>query len=188
MRQATRKALKTCNLDLFAADPEEVFLDRIRSGRFFPNEDDLEQLYACLNMKYFSGALPEVKIEWSMRMKHAGKCIVSHKIIKLGTAYHRHYPEDITDTLKHEMIHLKIVNHGPAFNREAARIGTTRYAKDYPGMLRGLKYLYECPSCGETFASRKRFRERSCGRCSKGKYDPRFKLRFIKRIDNGERL
>jgi len=184
MRQAARQALKIHNLDLFTSDPEEEFLEKIRGGHFFPDEADLHRLYDNLNVKYYCGTLPKVKIEWSSRMKHAGKCIVTHRIIRLGTGYHQHYPEDIVDTLKHEMIHLKILNHGPEFTREAARIGTTRFAKDYPGMLRGLKYLYQCPACGETFPSRKRFRERSCGRCSKGKYDPRFKLKFIKRIDD----
>jgi len=184
MRQTERFALKVHNYDLFLSDPEEEFLSKIRGGFFFPTESDLSELFDELNRKYFDGRLPKAKIEWSSRMKHAGKCLSRNLIIRLGHDYHKYYPEDIVDTLKHEMIHIRIPNHGQKFKEEARRIGASRYAKNYPGLLRGMKYLYACPVCGEIYPSRKLFKERSCGRCSKGRYDPHYKLKFVKRLDN----
>jgi predicted SprT family Zn-dependent metalloprotease len=100
----------------------------------------------------------------------------------LGRSYHEHYPEDIVDTLKHEMIHIRLSNHSREFKEEAKRIGASMYARNYPGMLRGMKYMYVCPACNLSYPSRKMLRNRSCGPCSKGKYDSRFKLRFVKRL------
>jgi len=184
MRQTERLALDQSNFDLFKTDPEEEFQNMIRQGLFFPKESDLAKLFCDLNRKYFEGSLPEVDIEWSSRMKHAGKCISKDRIIRLGLSYHEHYPEDIVDTLKHEMIHVRLPNHSRKFKEEAKRIGASMYAKHYPGMLRGMKYIYVCPSCGITYPSRKMLRNRSCGACSKGNYDSRFKLKFERRIND----
>lgn len=184
MRQAEKLALIHDNYDLFRTDPEEEFQNRIRSGLFFPAESDLAILLNALNRKYFGGDLPDVTIEWSSRMKHAGKCIANDNIIRLGRDYHEHYPEDIVDTLKHEMIHIRLPDHSSRFKEEAKRIGASMYAKNYPGMLRGMKYMYVCPVCNLSYPSRKMHRNRSCGPCSKGKYDSRFKLKFVKRLDD----
>ncbi len=185
MRTAERTALARINYDLFAADPEEEFRRKAEKGSFFPTDSDLGQLFDCLNRKYFNGILPKARVEWSSRMKHAGTCYTKDLTIRLGVDYHRHYPEDIVDTLKHEMIHIRLPNHGRKFQREAERLGTSLHAKYYPGMLRGMKYVYVCPACGITYPTRKMLRNRSCGACSKGRYDGRFKLKFLRRIENG---
>jgi predicted SprT family Zn-dependent metalloprotease len=183
MRVAERIALRQANLDLFSVDVEECFMAKLRTGVYFPDDADLSRLFADLNHKFFSGRLPDANVEWSSRMKHAGRCSQELNLIRLGLEYHRHYPEDIVDTLKHEMIHLLHPNHGTEFKREARRIGASRYAKQYPGMLKGMRYLYECPTCGESFPSRKLLRMRACGKCSGRKYDSRHKLRFVRRLD-----
>jgi predicted SprT family Zn-dependent metalloprotease len=182
MRQAEITALNECNFDLFRIDPEEEFVNQITAGSFVPTEEDLTKLFHDLNLKYFDGKLPDVQIEWSTRMKHAGKFITRDRIIRLGRAYHEHYPGDIVDTLKHEMLHLIYPYHNREFKREAHRIGTSLYAKNYPGMLRGMKYMYICPGCGTEYPSRKMLRNRSCGRCSQNGFDPRFKLKFVRRL------
>lgn len=182
MRRAELEILRETNYELFALDPEEAFVERLKDGVYFPTENDLSALYISLNNKYFDGKLPDARIEWSTRMIHAGKCEEKQRIIRLGVAYHKHYPEDIIDTLKHEMIHLIHPNHGKDFKAEAKRIGASRYSKAYPGMLKAMKYIYECPECGEQYPSRKMLRNRSCGKCSRGRYNSRFKLRFVRRL------
>ncbi len=175
------KAPADVNLDLFS-QVEVVPPANVRCSDSLPAEEELLAMFDEFNLLYFGNSLPRPKIEWSSRMKHAGKCEPRAQLIRLGRAYHEHYPEDIVDTLKHEMIHLVYPNHGPEFRREAERIGTSRYARHYPGMLKGMKYIYQCPTCGAEYPSRKMLRMRSCGPCSKGKYDGRHKLRFVRNI------
>ncbi len=184
MRLAERRSLKESNYDLFDCDVELNTENDTGRTASLPTEEDLAGLFRDFNCRFFGGELPVAQVEWSTRMKHAGKCIRSDRIIRLGVSYHTHFPEDVTDTLKHEMIHLVIPNHGSEFKREANRIGTSRYARHYPGMLRGMKFLYECPTCGETYPSRKILRLRSCGRCSNGRYNSDHKLRFVRRLDD----
>jgi predicted SprT family Zn-dependent metalloprotease len=186
MRQSELRALRIHNLDLFSDDPEEAFQSLVKGDNALPSVSQLNQLFEALNYKYFSGSLPTAKVEWSSRMMHAGKCVKSDRLIKLGTSYHTHYPEDIVDTLKHEMIHLKYMNHGPEFKAEAERIGASRYARRYPGMSRSMKYLYQCPSCGEIYPRRRRMRDHSCGCCSKGRYNPAYKLKLVRKLTIGE--
>ena len=184
MRLAERRSLKESNYDLFDCDVELNTENDTGRTASLPTEEDLAGLFRDFNCRFFGGELPVAQVEWSTRMKHAGKCIRSDRIIRLGVSYHMHFPEDVADTLKHEMIHLVIPNHGSEFKREANRIGTSRYARHYPGMLRGMKYMYDCPACNLSYPSRKMLRNRSCGPCSKGKYDSRFKLKFVKRLDD----
>ncbi len=184
MRLAERRALKETNFDLFDSVAKHPSGNSADESISLPTEDELAAIFRDFNDRHFDGKLPTAKVEWSSRMKHAGRCYYSDRIIRLGVSYHTYYPEDVTLTLKHEMIHLVIPNHGSEFKREARRIGATRYARHYPGMLRGMKYLYECPTCGETYPSRKILRLRSCGKCSNGRYDVRHKLRLVRRLDD----
>lgn len=183
MRKVEIEALREHNLDLFDSMSPASIIETISASERIPTESELNELFDALNEQFFAGGLPKARVEWSSRMKHAGKCMSMQRIIRLGESYHRYYPEDVVDTLKHEMIHLMIPSHGADFKKEARRIGASFHAKNYPGMLRGMKYLYTCPGCGAMFPSMKRYRERSCGKCSKGRYDPRFKLKFVRRLD-----
>lgn len=184
MRFTERQALKESSYDLFDCCVELSPENDSCQTNSLPTEECLAGLFRDFNSKLFGGKLPVAQIEWSTRMKHAGKCIRSDGIIRLGVSYHKHFPEDIADTLKHEMIHLVVPNHGIEFKREAKRIGASRYAKHYPGMLRGMKFMYECPTCGEQYPSRKILRQRSCGKCSNGRYNSEHKLRFVRRLDD----
>jgi len=182
MRRAELEKLREVNFELFALDPEEEFIERFKDGVSLPTDSDLAEMFVKLNQKYFDGKLPDARIEWSTRMVHAGKCEDKQRLIRLGVAYHKHYPDDIIDTLKHEMIHLIHPNHGKGFKSEAQRIGASRYSRMYPGMLKAMKYLYECPECGEQYPSRKMLRNRSCGKCSPGRYNSKYKLKFVRRL------
>ena len=144
-----------------------------------PSVDELYRLFDRYNWMYFDGRLPRVKIEYSNRMLSAGAYYVREKLIKIGRKYHQVFPQDIVDTLKHEMIHIIHFRHDAAFKKEAKRIGASVKAQYHPSLRKPARYVYECPGCRMEYPRQKRVRMASCGKCSyRGRFDPRFKLRL----------
>ncbi|MBI1729766.1 SprT-like domain-containing protein [Candidatus Acetothermia bacterium] len=159
-------------------------------------KENLHRLYLQLNATWWRGKLPPPQVRWSERMHAAaGKFSISRKRweIVLSAPYHRRFPDEIEDTLKHEMIHLHLYQkgklrhgliHGAEFQDEAARVGASLHCKHHEGMHRPLRYEWECPSCATRSRSRIR-RDWACKRCCSqhngGVYSPRFKLRLIPR-------
>lgn len=199
------KALDATNLDLF--EPESMappapatLYTRIREAAYevttppnvpissigidvpkdrLPDTDELYQKFELFNWQYFQGNLPRVRIEYSNRMRSAGSYSPNEKLIRIGRKYHELFPEDIDDTLKHEMIHIVHFRHDAAFKREAARVGATLKARSHPSLRREPKYLYQCPGCKLEYPRQKRLRLASCGKCSTGgRFDKRFKLKL----------
>jgi len=178
-------ALRSIHYDLFQA--ETVVGDDV-SGRDVKPSDactplpplaKLYQLYGDFNKECFDGRLPEVKISYSKRMLIAGSYMPSTREIKIGTKYHTIFPDDLADTLKHEMIHVLYPNHNRGFKALAAKLGVSLKAKTHPALRGAYKYLYVCPVCGREYPRRKRLRMASCGICSAGNaFDPRCKLRL----------
>lgn len=142
-----------------------------------PTPDELQRMFDLINWLYFGGELPRVRIEYSTRMSAAGSYSPRSKLIKIGVKYHRLFPDEIGDTLKHEMIHIRHFNHDAAFRKEAERIGASVRAKDHPMLRKPPRYVYICPHCGQKYPRQKRFRMASCGDCSRGgRFDARYKL------------
>ncbi len=143
-----------------------------------PTVEELYRLFDYYNWKYFGGKLPKVRIEYSTRMNAAGSYSINRKLIRIGRKYHELFPEDVEDTLKHEMIHIIHHHHDAAFKKEADRVGASLRAREHPALRRPPKFIYECPGCGMEYPRQKRLVMASCGKCSKGRrFDPRFKLR-----------
>jgi hypothetical protein len=86
----------------------------------------LEDMFNELNKRYFAGALPKYKVMLcsKTRGKYAdgalGQCLSNQRKIFLA----RNLGDETIPTLLHEMIHTKILDHGPSFIREAKRIRT----------------------------------------------------------------
>lgn len=196
-----KKALKALNLDLFKPENQNPLFNasvfptkelgksyekRLKRKKSFsesklPTVEFLYQMFDHYNWLYFEGKLLPVKIEYSNRMLSAGSYTPGCKLIKIGRKYHEVFPQDISDTLKHEMIHILHIRHDAAFKAVAKRIGATMKAKYHPQLRKPAKYLYECPTCKCQYPRQKRLRMASCGKCSGGKYDNRFKLKLIKK-------
>lgn len=140
---------------------------------------DLEEIYRELNRKFWRGKLPRVRVEWSTRLRVAGQCLSKRGPIQLGLRYHLHYPRDLRRTLKHEMVHLIHWAHDEEFMAEARRVGALIYARVYPGIQWPYRYLYECPSCGARYRSRKKV-SLSCARCGDGDYRARYRFQLVK--------
>jgi predicted SprT family Zn-dependent metalloprotease len=139
---------------------------------------ELEELYEELNRTHWGGRLPRARVEWSARLKIAGKCYpdLDPPRIVLSRSYHEYYPEDLPRVLKHEMIHLRYGRHGKRFKSEARRVGALLHTREYPGLRRKPIYVYVCPVCGNEYVYRRRVSGLACSKCCKGRYKSRFKL------------
>ena len=198
-----KKALKALNYDLFRADKHappapatlytEIREHAERTTVYTPPEPEamvavplpevaeLYLRYDQFNWVYFRGRLPQVRIEYSGRMMSAGSYDRRAKLIKIGRKYHEIFPDELNDTLKHEMIHIIHYNHNAAFKAEAARIGASVKASRHPALSRPARYIYGCPNCGMEYPRQKRLVMSSCGKCSlKGRFDVRYKLRLLR--------
>lgn len=123
---------------------------------------------------YAVPALTQVRIEWSGRLtSSAGICYPKRRIIRLSPHYHVRFPAEIGPTLLHEMIHLIVPGHGPAFHRwlEYIRVqgGTVhRYAQERAAPAR---WVYVCRRCERRYPRQRRLKGhgrhhccRTCGR------------------------
>jgi len=156
--------------------PAQIELPRGTTTRL-PTEKELYRMYDLINWLYFGGKLPRVKIEYSSRMTSAGSYHADQKLIRIGRKYHQLFPDEIGDTLKHEMIHIKHFRHDSRFRKEARRVGASVSARSHPLLQKPPRYIYICPGCGREYARQKRLVMASCGDCSRGgKFDQRYKL------------
>lgn len=164
MKNTTLQSAPGAQTDLFSAPAVSL-----------PDPEELARRFAEFNLRYFANTLPPVTIKWSNRMRIAGTCDSHRRIITLSHVYHTHFPNDVDDTLKHEMIHLRCPQHDAAFRREAARIGTSVHCHDYPELHPRARFIYFCPTCNTEYPRVKRA-QLYCGQCARRGFDPRFKL------------
>lgn len=159
---------------------------------------NLDSLFDELNEVYWNGRLPKVPCRWSTRMRAiAGKFWGSRKgpEIVLSVPYHEHYPDQVCDTMKHEMVHVYVHQHGmrkrgsmhgPEFRAEAQRVGAPIHCQSYDGMHRSYKYEWACPNCGRKSKSRVKRTwgcRPCCNRFNRGRYSRRFKLQLSRILD-----
>lgn len=142
-------------------------------------DTDLKRLYNEWNKKAFGGHLPTlVDVQWSNSIvAKAGDCTTYARgnvpfRIRLSVSYFNLNPNDILDTLVHEMIHVyhPKENHDALFIREMNRLNREfglnigvycDGAMDY-------KYIYDCVSCGQHYKRFKRINVQTnvCGKCN----------------------
>lgn len=137
---------------------------------------NLWQLYERINTLYFEPFGIEVtptEISWSNHMTAVvGGCRVEAGIIKLSVPYHRKYPEEIENTLTHELIHLYIPNHGPEFIKEMERINKLagyQLVTVNSHERAVIRYVGVCPEHGDlgTRAAAPRHTQYYCKLCGK---------------------
>jgi len=195
------KALRALNLDLFRPEvilrpaPATLYTKIRESARRRPDpgaisltvspshkqgDAQLHELFDRYNWMYFDGKLPRVRLIWSSRMMSAGSYSPHDRTIRISRKYHAIFPEELDDTVKHEMIHILHLNHDAAFKREAKRVGASLRARSHPSLRKPAKFTYTCSSCGTEYPRQKRIRMASCGKCSRGRFDERHKLRLKK--------
>ncbi|HSG98787.1 MAG TPA: SprT-like domain-containing protein [candidate division Zixibacteria bacterium] len=185
-RTISKQLARALNRDLFEGALGVALESPAAPSRAFakppdklPSLAELYRLFDMYNLVHFDGNLPRVKLTYSARMLAAGSCAPYDKEIRIGVRYHQLFPEDLDDTLIHEMIHLIHPTHDRDFKRVANRLGVSVYARSHPDLRRPPKYLYECPGCQRRYPRQKRLRLTSCGMCSGSRYNERFKLRLV---------
>lgn len=150
------------------------------SGCQLPSVAVLYERYKLFARQYFDDQLPpagEVSIEWSGRMTSAaGRCYPERKVIRLSLHYHAKFPDEVDQTLMHEMIHLLVPNHGSAFYEWLRRIRERggvvhRYSKERATPAR-FRWSYTCRRCGATRRTQRRLahggKYHRCRRCQVG--------------------
>ena len=151
-----------------------------------PDEAELQRRFARFNIDLFKSKLPAATIRWSGRMRIAGTCHRHRALITLSRPYHERFPDDVDDTLKHEMIHLRYAGHGPAFRREAQRVSASIHCREYDGIHPRAKLIYACPACWREF-HRAKPGDLYCGRCSRGRLQPQFRLILKRELESNGR-
>ena len=145
---------------------------------------DLKSWFAYLNKKYWNGALPHYRCEWSNRMITTwGCCYPDRELIRISSFFKDRPLPELLALLGHEMIHIKYRGHGIRFKRELKRIGLEGDIEAlFPHLTgltqsrrRSLRYLYECPSCKQRLRRRKRIHG-YCARCYKSSKWSKLKL------------
>ncbi|MBI2867987.1 MAG: SprT-like domain-containing protein [Chloroflexi bacterium] len=142
--------------------------------------EDLHPLYNELNRRYFGGKLPRYHVEWSNRLvSTAGRAYLGAGRIRLSRIYHECYPDDVAETLAHEMVHVWLwhrgvpADHGPEFRAKLRELGIPAvHAKRIPSHFlaeRGYarkRYLFgfQCPNCDWVYWSpvKSRFVHKLC--------------------------
>ena len=139
----------------------------------------------------------EIRVKWNPRLKTcAGRADYAARLITLNPQL-AHHPGEIDRTLRHEVAHFlaqfravrrRISPHGPEW-RQACRdlgIGDERRCHNLPFAIaeRRRRFLYRCAACWRDFPRVRRIRGAvACLACcrthSRGKFDPRFRLRLI---------
>jgi len=146
---------------------------------------ELEALFQQLNSQFFDSALTPVPVVWNARLtSRLGRYLPVEGRIEISPHLHReHGWGHVRDTVLHEMVHHRLNGsatrpHGPEFKAEAKRVGLASIHG--PALQQGYRWLYVCPACHRQYPRRRRG-VWSCGRCSRT-YDPRFKLRLVRRL------
>lgn len=153
--------------------------------RLTKTDIDLKMMYNKFNRKIFNNKLPkDVCVYWTKRMTScAGICSYKRNrftgeyvefSIGLSTPYHEKFPNEIEDTLVHEMIHILYPNqsHGYAFKSEMGRINRefgmsiSIHAKER-AVEKKYNYLYACDCCGYEYKRLRRhkndYKGATCG-------------------------
>ena len=163
------------------------FVNWIGLERLGKTDTDLKRLYNKYNKEIFNNELPtDVCVYWSNQMTAgAGVCKFQWSSessryedfsIGMSVPYHNKYPEDVADTLVHEMIHMKYPDetHGRGFKSEMGRINSefgmniTIYSKGR-ATEKKYNYVYACRECGQEYKRVRRhkndYRTSRCGVC-----------------------
>jgi predicted SprT family Zn-dependent metalloprotease len=162
-----------------------------------PSEADLQLLFARLNYEFFNGEVPGCKVRYNARFSNcAGRTTYGRESmqIELSPKHFRRYPEALTETLLHEMIHVwcyakfRETGHGVRFKRKLRECGLTSIYHDLgnvsPSRESTKRFILRCERC--TFEALRRSLPRtaaSCPRCNKRRFDERYPLTIYEIVE-----
>lgn len=145
-----------------------------------PSVADLQLLFAHFNNMHFDGEIPAYRIAYNARFANlAGRTTYKPPLIELSPKHLEGKPDELRETLLHEMIHAwlhaKGLNpgHTPAFKKKMRELGLRSIYHDL-GTARPLnesakRYILRCEKCTmEVLRKRKPAPNIVCARCRRG--------------------
>jgi predicted SprT family Zn-dependent metalloprotease len=146
-------------------------------GSMLPAVADLQLLFAQLNYLHFDGEIPTYRIAYNARFANlAGRITYKPPTIELSPKHLAGKPDELRETLLHEMIHAWLhakgqnPGHTPAFKRKMRELGLRSIYHDL-GTAKPLnesskRYILRCEKCTmEVLRKRKPPANVVCARC-----------------------
>jgi predicted SprT family Zn-dependent metalloprotease len=132
-----------------------------------PDVAELQLLFAQYNFVHFNGEIPSFRIAYNARFSNvAGRIGYKPPLIELSPKHLRGKPEELRQTLLHEMIHAWLhargenSGHTPAFKRKMRELGLTSIYHDLgtaaPLNPSPKRYVLRCPKCGMELLRRRK--------------------------------
>ena len=144
-----------------------------------PDVAELQLLFAQLNYLYFDGQIPTYRISYNARFSNlAGRTTYKPPAIELSPKHLAGKPDELRETLLHEMIHAWLhakganPGHTAAFKRKMRELGLRSIYHDLgtakPLNASAKRYILRCEKCTmEVLRKRKPPLHIMCARCRK---------------------
>ena len=144
-----------------------------------PDVAELQLLFAQLNYMHFDGEIPAYRIAYNARFSNlAGRTTYKPPMIELSPKHLAGKPDELRETLLHEMIHAwlhakgKNPGHTAAFKRKMRELGLRSIYHDLgtakPFNAGTKRYILRCEKCTmEVLRKRKPPANLMCARCRK---------------------
>jgi predicted SprT family Zn-dependent metalloprotease len=144
-----------------------------------PDVAELQLLFAQLNYMHFDGEIPTYRIVYNARFSNlAGRITYKPPTIELSPKHLKGKPDELRETLLHEMIHAWLhakganPGHTAAFKRKMRELGLRSIYHDLgtakPFNESAKRYILRCEKCTmEVLRKRKPRALIMCARCRK---------------------
>jgi predicted SprT family Zn-dependent metalloprotease len=144
-----------------------------------PNVAELQLLFAQLNYMHFDGEIPTYRIAYNARFSNlAGRTTYKPPTIELSPKHLDGKPDELRETLLHEMIHAWLhakganPGHTAAFKKKMRELGLRSIYHDLgtakPFNESAKRYILRCEKCTmEVLRKRKPPANIMCARCRK---------------------
>jgi len=156
-----------------------------------PDISELQLLFALLNNEHFGGEIPAHRIAYNARFSNlAGRITYKPPLIELSPKHFERRPDALRETLLHEMIHAWLFargenpGHTARFRKKMAELGLTSIYHELGTAATRQestkRFILRCERCTlELLRKRRPGVQVSCGRCSRRRFDPRYRLRVL---------
>jgi len=163
-----------------------------------PDVASLQLLFAHYNNEHFAGEIPTHRIAYNARFSNlAGRITYKPPLIELSPRHFERHPEALRETLLHEMIHGWLFargdhpGHTAKFKKKMRELGLTSIYHDLGSALprreSAKRFVLRCDRCTmEVLRKKKPGAPVACGRCSRGRFDPRYVLRVFEVLEMRE--
>lgn len=171
------------NVDVEFKNEVDKEVNRLKEkGVAIPNENELSSLYKYIHSVFSK----RYNLDgWKIMIENLGKtklgqCYYIKNTISLNSTFIGYvHLDEWVDTILHEFAHAKIRSgHDKKWREFLIQIGGNgkTHASTTSLMYPLYKYKLICPECGKVSYKHKKGYDRSCGKCSGGKYNPKYKL------------